>query len=89
MKPYHWLPIYIWPPRNVDPVTISFETYGREVRFAVPRSEIVTTPGSDAGGRVRVIVSGGAEREGFVDITIASACGPRVETLPMRRLSEG
>ncbi len=88
MPRYHWLPIYIWPPRDTDPVTISFETYGMEVRFDVPRCEIVVTPGSEIGGKVRVMKSGGASREGFVDITIDSTCGPRVETLPERRLSE-
>ncbi len=86
--PYRWLPIYLWSKVDADPATISFETYGDEVRFAVPRSEIVVTPGSVIGGKVRVLVSGGAEREGFVDITIASCRGPRVETLPEKRLSD-
>jgi hypothetical protein len=67
---------------------ISFETYGQEVKFLVPRSEIVVTPGTEIGGKVRVLVSGGGAREGFVDVTIESLRGPRVETLPERRLSD-
>lgn len=86
---YHWLPIYLWAPRDTDPISISFETYGREVRFSVPRSEIIVVPGHNGvAGKVRVLVNGKGTREGFVLITIAAALGPRTEELPEKRLSE-
>jgi hypothetical protein len=59
------------------------------VRFNVPRSEIIVVPGHNGvAGKVRVLVNGGGDREGFVSITIASARGPRVEELPEKRLSD-